>query len=375
MAENIKVLQEENIPIISYMQKTDTTANWREVDSLYIPYKGEIVIYQDNYSSFKIGDGKTYLKDLPFFGSSQIRQGNQPSSILLGSYGLAEGNNSISEGSSSVAHGFNAHAMGDSTTAQGNNSISMGEITKAIGVNTLTQGKYNIAHGNNSVAFGKNKDDFDMYPIFVPHLIIAHIASSDVIKFDSNVIYSGQQILGATILLSIKYEEDWEVCYCAQVLETYDGYTIRCEGTTFSEQDIGRDVNAIIICQGTAYGEGSYIEGQATVALDNYQHVQGRYNKPETKMAHIVGNGSEEKGLSNAYTLDWDGNAWFAGDITLESGHKLSEKVNSSEISPMVNDVIANTLSEKTTLKLYFDDNTYSEFEVYQNNSKQNIEY
>lgn len=109
------------------MQKTDTTANWKEVDSLYIPYKGEIVIYQDNYSSFKIGDGINYLKDLPYFGSSNLRQGNYNNSIILGSDGLAEGTNSISEGSSSEAYGYNSHAMGSATIAAGSNSISIGE--------------------------------------------------------------------------------------------------------------------------------------------------------------------------------------------------------------------------------------------------------
>ena len=31
--------------------------------------------------------------------------------------------------------------------------------------------------------------------------------------------------------------------------------------------------------------------------------------------AHIVGNGTSDTARSNAHTLDWQGNAWFAGDV------------------------------------------------------------
>ena len=32
--------------------------------------------------------------------------------------------------------------------------------------------------------------------------------------------------------------------------------------------------------------------------------------------AHIVGNGTAEDARSNAHTLDWSGNAWFAGKVS-----------------------------------------------------------
>ena len=46
-----------------------------------------------------------------------------------------------------------------------------------------------------------------------------------------------------------------------------------------------------------------------------YQHVQGQYNEPDSKLAHIVGNGKSDSNRSNAHTLDWNGNAWFAGTV------------------------------------------------------------
>lgn len=61
---------------------------------------------------------------------------------------------------------------------------------------------------------------------------------------------------------------------------------------------------------------GSHAEGLATVAGGWHSHVQGRYNIEDTESvyAHIVGNGNEEN-RSNAHTLDWSGNAWFAGRV------------------------------------------------------------
>lgn len=78
-----------------------------------------------------------------------------------------------------------------------------------------------------------------------------------------------------------------------------------------------------------ALGEASHAEGNITKASGNYshaegfytiasveaQHVQGKYNISDTTSAHIVGNGSSDSNRSNVHTLDWQGNAWFAGDV------------------------------------------------------------
>lgn len=66
-----------------------------------------------------------------------------------------------------------------------------------------------------------------------------------------------------------------------------------------------------------ASGDYSHAEGRLTLAASDYQHVQGKYNisDNEEKYAHIVGNGESDTARANAHTLDWDGNAWFAGTI------------------------------------------------------------
>lgn len=71
----------------------------------------------------------------------------------------------------------------------------------------------------------------------------------------------------------------------------------------------------------TASGKASHAEGIQTTAASEAQHVQGRYNiiDEEGVYLHIVGNGITDKTIgkqrSNAHTLDWDGNAEYAGDV------------------------------------------------------------
>lgn len=76
--------------------------------------------------------------------------------------------------------------------------------------------------------------------------------------------------------------------------------------------------------QTKALGDASHAEGVSTIASRMSQHVEGEFNIEDTegenisakgKYIHIAGNGTSSK-ASNAHTLDWEGNAEFAGDVT-----------------------------------------------------------
>ena len=66
----------------------------------------------------------------------------------------------------------------------------------------------------------------------------------------------------------------------------------------------------------TVSGSQSHAEGRYTIAAGGAQHVEGIANieDAEGKYIHIAGNGAFDA-RSNAYTLDWDGNGWFAGHV------------------------------------------------------------
>ena len=44
-------------------EKTDTSTNWAQIESTFIPLKGELIIYSD-LGRIKIGDGVTTLANL-----------------------------------------------------------------------------------------------------------------------------------------------------------------------------------------------------------------------------------------------------------------------------------------------------------------------
>ena len=50
-------------------------------------------------------------------------------------------------------------------------------------------------------------------------------------------------------------------------------------------------------------------------------------------MAHIVGNGSSKAYQSNAHTLDWNGNAWFAGDVYVGSTSGKNKDAGSKKLA------------------------------------------
>ena len=101
---------------------------------------------------------------------------------------------------------------------------------------------------------------------------------------------------------------------------TASGYSSHAEGgvTIASGENSHTEGNETV-----ASGENSHAEGNNTIASGNYQHAQGIYNINDVDAdgnalntyAHIVGNGTSDTARSNAHTLDWSGNAWYAGSV------------------------------------------------------------
>ena len=84
----------------------------------------------------------------------------------------------------------------------------------------------------------------------------------------------------------------------------------------------------------TASGAQSHVEGRYTIAAGGAQHVQGIANieDAEGTYAHIVGNGTFDA-RSNAHTLDWDGNAWFSGDVYVGSTSGTNKDEGSKKLA------------------------------------------
>lgn len=193
------------------------------------------------------------------------------SSHAEGSYAQATSQNSHAEGTSTVANGRGAHAEGDNTIAKGNNSHAEGQGSHANGEGAHAEGLATIANGKHSHAEGYNTT------------------------------------------------ADKDYSHAEGDSTTASGYRAHAEGY-----------------KTIASGRESHAEGYLTVAQSGYQHVQGKCNiiDKNNKYAHIVGNGTDENNRSNAHTLDWNGNAWFAGEVIVGSGNE--KLVTESEVESII---------------------------------------
>ena len=108
-----------------------------------------------------------------------------------------------------------------------------------------------------------------------------------------------------------------------------------------------------------AYGWVSHVEGYGNTAY-RMQHVQGRkaVEDPNSIYADIVGNGSQDgNDKSNAYALDWYGNAYFDGDVFVQGDGKTlnfdgAKKVATEEyVNTKVAELVDNAPETLNTLK------------------------
>ncbi len=171
--------------------------------------------------------------------------------MALGTNVEASGTYSHAEGSG-TASGYYSHAEGAATTASG-------FYSHAEGSNTTASGFYSHAEGSNTTASG---------------------------------YYSHAEGSNTTAL----------------------GYYSHAEGFKVEARGMYSHAEGILT---TASGTCSHTEGSNTIARGDHQHVQGKYNVEDTnkKYAHIVGGGTSENKRKNIHTLDWDGNAEYAGDV------------------------------------------------------------
>ena len=91
----------------------------------------------------------------------------------------------------------------------------------------------------------------------------------------------------------------------------------------------------------SASGNYAHVEGLGTANKNRGQHVQGEYNILDNNgniyergtYAHIIGNGTADDARSNAHTVDWSGNAWYAGDIYVGSTSGTNKDAGSKKLA------------------------------------------
>ena len=189
-------------------------------------------------------------------------------SLTVGSRIGDIGQYSVAEGIGTTASGDYSHAEGNSTSASNSYCHSEGSFTKATGNTSHAEGSRTTASGNCSHSEG------------------------------SSTTASGT------------------ASHAEGSSTTASGTSSHTEGTgTTASGNLSHAEGEFT----SASGYASHAEGCHTKASSDYQHVQGQYNIEDTenRYLHIVGNGGADTARSNAHTLDWNGNAWYAGKVTV----------------------------------------------------------
>lgn len=304
-------------------------------------------------------------------GQTSYAEGNN--NTASGDYSHAEGNNTEAsnyeahaEGWGTIASGIASHAEGEDTTASGEDAhaegyktIASGTASHAEGTNTKAEGTYAHAEGGATKALGQYSHAEGCETEASASVLGAHaegyktVASGDFTHAEGmSTTASGSQAHaeGAHTAAAGNYShaEGFESIaagfythaegYSTKALKTgshAEGYETTVNNENGHAEGKGTSVSGYSGhaegVNSVASGEASHAEGQSTqavalythaeglgnVAASAYQHVQGKYNLPDGNdtYAHMIGNGTDNTNRSNAHTVDWDGNAWYAGNV------------------------------------------------------------
>ena len=223
-----------------------------------------MVLDESTAVTLKIVTERSYVamdgRYMPGGGGMNLLNGSASGS-LIGTRAAPE-SDSYSIGSSAMAIGYQSKAPGDNALAFGSQAVAEGDYSFAFGDGAKTTNVGAFALGTGTEASG---------------------------------VYA--------------FAEGW----LSRAVE----WASHAEGSSIASGRLSHAEGSVT----TASGKYSHAEGFKTIAASEGQHVQGKCNVEDAdrKYAHIVGNGYVTAGndvvRSNAHTLDWDGNAWFAGSV------------------------------------------------------------
>jgi len=228
-----------------------------------------------------------------------------PFADIEGSDNIASGGDAHVEGFETQATNWNAHAEGRGTIASGPNSHAQGRMSKASGAGSHAEGYETEASGD----YGSHAE--------------GHKTKASGI-YGSHAEGQSTKARGASSHAEGYLSEADKLAAHAEGYDTRANgeYGVHAEG--YKTKATGNAAHAEgQFCEAT--NSASHAEGYKTKASSRFQHVQGKYNEEDTdnRYAHIVGNGIAEDERSNAHTLDWNGNAWFAGTVKDGTGRAL----------------------------------------------------
>lgn len=292
--------------------------------------------------------------------------------IAKGNYSHVEGTTTEASGEGSHAEGYQTRAIGDYSHAEGSYSATKQKYITITGnanattytylESDITLGINNIIYYNNNYSTIKSRDSSSRTITVDKTLSATSISNVSARIYSGGISYgdyshsegeysiaigNGSHAEGGNTKAIGDYSHAEGYASTSNGLHSHsEGYNSHSTGDhSHSEghSSYSRGENSHAEGGDTeAIGFNSHAEGYNTIARGECQHVQGKYNIEDTenKYAHIVGNG-DSTARSNAHTLDWDGNAWFAGDVfvggTGQDDENTKQLVTDDELATKLN--------------------------------------
>ena len=244
--------------------------------------------------------------------NAPVKFGSGENSAVQGNGTTATGSNAHAEGIESAATGSNAHAEGSGSTASGTNA-------HAEGIHTVASGYGSHAEGNNPVASGYGSHAEGNYTEASGYA--SHAEGDYTVANRRGMHAEGKYNLYDSAkyidVVSSSIEFSWRNRYAASeyTFDANTGYYTLVNAEPKNEAVIG-----LYYAYSFQYENGTIDELEKPISLidsNRYQtekHQRKLAADAQGKYVHVVGNGVSSA-RSNAYTLDWDGNGWFAGDV------------------------------------------------------------
>ena len=296
----------------------------------------------------KPNEGNTYFGDgahAEGYGTHAVEFSSHAEGVYtkaLGQYSHAEGDSTIAMGHNTHAEGYNnysvqnySHTEGMSNVSGGQAAHAEGRANQSLGRYSHTEGYSNIAEGEGSHVEGGKNEAYGKYAHAEGYLTVATSDYTHTEGYKTTVNNAGGHAEGR--------------------VTTVNGLGGHAEGiNTVAEGEATHSEGK----NTTAEGNYSHAEGYNTRAAGVGQHVQGQYNIIDASYAHIVGNGSSSTKRSNAHTLDWSGNAWFAGKVSDKDGQLLTQQdlnnyATKTDLNEYTTKEDLNSYVEKTELNNY----------------------
>ena len=277
-----------------------------------------------------------------YFSEEIFRHGNSP-------VDFGDGEKSTVQGSSTTASGDGSHAEGYYTTASGNGSHAEGYYTTASGGYSHAEGYYTTASGGYS-----------------------HVEGTYNIPDDANYSYSVISPNGMFARTNVTTY----LCAPSYSIDLDKGeFILAPESETFTPTESAKD---IYVLDSAAPDVLYFISGFNSKLVNGIKYDGYSVHLYETGVLHggdarckyveIIGNGLGDNHPSNARTLDWSGNAWFAGDVYVGSTSGTNKDDGSKKLATeaYVNENITQSIPkieslDKTNVKILRDleDGTY----------------